>query len=294
MTSAFRQCKVSLPGWLALRSCSSSLTRLRSRKRSVAIFPARHRIHKTIRDRLAAHEVGDSVVMKFFLPVIFVALVSTTSFAGIVEDVSPQRGRRVAQINWTDDAGRIRRLSEFAGFPVVLLPIYTRCRTACISNVDQLKKALADSSADPRQFRVLLFSFDSADTPSTLVKYRTRENIPLAWSVGTASQTDIDALLESVGFQYGKAGTEFSHPNLLIFLDSNLRIAKWIYGTDYSGRDVDVALKVAADENDWVGQHSEWLYAILLFAGSLLCVALAYYGVQLMAVRRAIRQAAAN
>ena len=225
--------------------------------------------------------------MKFFLPVIFAAFVSTNSFAAIVQDVSPQRGRPVAQINWTDEAGHVRRLSEFAGFPVVLLPIYTRCRTACIANVDQLKKTLADSSADPRQFRVLLFSFDSAETPSTLRRYRTRENIPLAWSVGTASRSDIDALLESIGFQYGKARTEFSHPNLLIFLDSNLRIAKWIYGTDYLGRDVDLALQIAAGESDWVGQHSEWLYAVLLFVGSLLCVALVYYTLQLRPVRRA-------
>jgi protein SCO1 len=244
--------------------------------------------------RLAAHQIGDSVVMRFFLPVIFVTFFSTNSFAAIVQDVSPQRGSPVAQINWTDDAGRIRRLSEFGGFPVVLLPIYTRCRTACIANVDQLKKALADSSADPRQFRVLLFSFDSAETPSTLARYRTRENIPLGWSVGTASQPDIDVLLESIGFQYGEAGTEFSHPNLLIFLDSNLRIAKWIYGTDYSGRDVDVALKIASGESDWIGQHSEWLYALLLFAGSLLCVALAYYVLQLSALRRATSEAAEN
>jgi protein SCO1/2 len=232
--------------------------------------------------------------MRFFLPVIWVAFVSTNSLAAIVQDVSPQRGRLVAQIKWTDDAGRVRRLSEFAGFPVVLLPIYTRCRTACIANVDQLKKALADSSADPRQFRVLLFSFDSAETSSTFARYRARENIPLGWSVGTASQTDIDTLLESIGFQYGKAGTEFSHPNLLIFLDSNLRIAKWIYGTDYSGRDVDAALKIAAGETDWIGQHSEWLYALLLFAGSLLSVALGYHVLQLGVLRRAARDAVGN
>jgi cytochrome oxidase Cu insertion factor (SCO1/SenC/PrrC family) len=232
--------------------------------------------------------------MRFFFSVIFAAFVSTNSLAAIVQEVSPQRGRSVAQINWTDDSGHVRRLSEFAGFPVVLLPIYTRCRTACIANVDQLKKALADSSADPRQFRVLLFSFDGTDTPSMLARYRTRENIPLGWSVGTASQANIDGLLESIGFQYGKAGTEFSHSNVLIFLDSNLRIAKWIYGTDYSGRDVDLALKIAAGESDWSGQHSEWLYAVLLFAGSLLCVALAYYVLQLIVLRRATRKAAAN
>ena len=232
--------------------------------------------------------------MKFFLPAIVAAFVSTNSFAAIVQDVSPQRGRPVAQINWTDDAGRVRRLSEFAGFPVLLLPIYTRCRTACIANVDQLKKAVGDSSADPRQFRVLLFSFDSAETPLTLAKYRMRENIPLGWSVGAASQANIDALLESIGFQVGKAGTEFAHANLLVFLDSNLRIAKWIYGTAYSSRDVDLALKVAAGENDWLGQHSQLVYALLLFAGSLLCVALAYYVLQLIVLRRATCKAAGN
>jgi len=243
---------------------------------------------------LAAHETGDSVVIRFFSPVIFLAFVSTNFFAAVVQDVSPQRGRSVKPINWTDETGRVRRLSEFAGFPVVLLPIYTRCRTACIANVDQLKKALADSSANPRQFRVLLFSFDSAETSSTLARYRNRENIPLAWSVGTASQSDIHALLESMGFQYGKAGTEFSHPNLVMFLDSNLRIAKWVYGTDYSGRDVDLALKVAAGESDWIGQHSEWLYAVLLFASSLLCVALAYRVLQYRVLKRATRPAAAS
>jgi cytochrome oxidase Cu insertion factor (SCO1/SenC/PrrC family) len=219
--------------------------------------------------------------LRQLFPILVLVLVSADLLGGVLKNVEPQRGRAAKSIRWTDDAGHLRQLSEFAGFPVILLPVYTRCRTACVANVDQLKKALGDSSADPRQFRVLLFSFDSAETPSSLATYRTHENIPLSWSVGTASRGNIDALLESIGFQYGKAGTEFSHPNLLIFLDSNLRIAKWIYGTDYSGRDVDVALKVASGESDWVGQHSEWLYALLLFAGSLLCVALAYYVLQL-------------
>lgn len=212
--------------------------------------------------------------------------VLTANVRGAVVDLAPQRGRAVPAITWIDENGRTRELSQFAGYPLILLPIYTRCRGACVQNVDQLKKALADSSADPRQFRVLLFSFDSTDRPATLAKYRDRENIPLGWSIGTASQPNIDALLESIGFQVGKAGTEFMHPNMLIFLDSKLRVARWIYGTDYSARDVDLALKVASGGSDWIGRYSEWLYALLLFAGSVLCVALCYYVAQLNARRR--------
>lgn len=194
--------------------------------------------------------------------------------ASEVEEVGPQRGRAAAQISWADESGRVRNLSEFAGYPVVLLPMYTRCPSACLRTVAQLKKALVDSSADPAQFRVFLFSIDPTDTAATLVAYRQREAVPLGWVLGAADQSNIDALLESVGFQSAKAGTEFMHPNLLLFLDSKLRVGKWIYGTGYTASDVDSALKIASGQSDWIGQHFDVLYAILVFAAALLCVAL--------------------
>lgn len=194
--------------------------------------------------------------------------------ASEVENVGPERGRAAARISWTDESGRVRNLSEFAGYPVVLLPMYTRCPSACVQTVAQLKKALVDSAADPTQFRVLLFSIDPNDTPKTLVSYRQREAVPLGWVLGAADQANVDALLESVGFQSARAGTEFMHPNLLLFLDSKLRVGKWIYGTGYTARDVDSALKIAGGQSDWIGQHFDMLYAILVFAAALLCVAL--------------------
>ena len=224
-----------------------------------------------------------------FLILTLTLALSTNLSSGLVENVSPQPGRLAAPVSWTDESGRAHRLSEFAGYPTILLPVYTRCRTACVTNLGQLKAALADSAADPTQFRVLLFSFDHTDTPAVLARYRARQSIPLSWSVGTASQKDIAALLESIGFQYGEAGKEFIHPNLLVFLDRNLRIAKWIYGKNYSGRDVDAALKIAGGGNDWIGRHSDVLYALLLFAASLGCVAFSYYLLQLILLRRANR-----
>ena len=216
---------------------------------------------------------------------LFLCFLVANAYANVV-DVAPQRARPIAPIKWTDETGRTRVLTEFSGYPLVLLPIYTRCPGPCLQNVARLKDALANSSSDPRLFRVLLFSFDSTDDVRTLSEYRHRENVPLGWSIGSGSQTDIDALLESIGVQVGKAGKEFTHPNIVIFLDSKLRIAKWIYGTSYSGADLDFALKVARGESDWIGEHSQLLYSMLLFAGSLLCVALCYSLAQLKWLRR--------
>jgi cytochrome oxidase Cu insertion factor (SCO1/SenC/PrrC family) len=95
---------------------------------------------------------------------------------------------------------------------------YTRCPGPCIQNIAQLKKSLYDSNGNPTEFRVLLFSFDSTDAPSVLAEYRQRESVPLGWLIGTADQSNTDALLESIGFQVGKSGTEFMHPNMLLFL----------------------------------------------------------------------------
>jgi len=226
--------------------------------------------------------------MRHWLSSLFLALsLSGTLSGGLVENVAPERGRLAAPVSWIDENGRTHRLSEFGGYPTILLPVYTRCRTACLTNLGQLKAALAASSADPTQFRVLLFSFDHTDTPAVLASYRASQSVPLNWSVGTASADDIAALLESIGFQYGEAGKEFLHPNLLIFLDGKLRIAKWIYGNAYSGRDIDAALKVARGGNDWIGRHSDLLYALLLFALSVGCVVLVYYLLQLNLLRRA-------
>jgi cytochrome oxidase Cu insertion factor (SCO1/SenC/PrrC family) len=222
--------------------------------------------------------------MMRLLPLL-ILLAMGANLPGSVVDLAPQRGRAVAAINWTDETGRVRQLSELAGYPVILLPIYTRCRSACVGNVDRLKEALADSANDISQSRVLLFSFDPTDDPVTLMKYRRRENVPLGWLTGAGSQKDIDTLLESIGVQVGKAGIEFTHPNVVLFLDSKLRIAKWIYGTDYSKTDVDLALRVATGRNDWIGQHSDFLYTGLLFAASVLCVILVHSIRQLVQVR---------
>lgn len=219
---------------------------------------------------------------------LFTAL--TAGLRGNVVDLAPKRERAVPSIGWIDEAGRSRQLSEFAGYPLVVLPIYTRCRGACVRNVDQLKQALTGSSADPRQFRVILFSFDATDAPATLAKYRQRENVPLSWAIGTSSQTNVDALLDSIGVQVGKAGTEFTHPNVVVFLDSKLRLTKWIYGTDYSGADIDRALRVAAGQSDWIGRHSDLLYTLLLFGASILCVMLIYYLRQFDQLRRLSRR----
>jgi cytochrome oxidase Cu insertion factor (SCO1/SenC/PrrC family) len=229
--------------------------------------------------------------LPFVIVLVLLLVLDTTARSNVV-DVEPERGRAVATIDWTDDTGQPRNLSQFSGYPLIVIPIFARCRTACVQNVAQLKNALTASPADPRQFRVLLFSFDATDSAAVLAKYRERESIPLSWSIGTAAQPNIDTLLDSLGFRVGKVGSQFTHPNTVFFLDPNLRLAHWIYGTDYSTGDVDSALRIASGDSSWIARSSQWLYAVLLFTGSLLCVALCSSLIAVRHQRRCVRETA--
>lgn len=220
-------------------------------------------------------------------PLLLLALVAAGGKIATGSDSpEPKRGVSVAPITLRDDSGRSRALSEFAGYPLILLPIYTRCASACPQNVAQLEQALATSTADEREFRVLLFSFDADETSSSLANYRQREAIPLNWIIATADQADIDLLLESVGYRSAKAGREFMHPNLLLLLDPKLRIADWIYGTSYTAADLNSRLKVASGGYDWPRQHFQLLYSGLLLTTTLLCVTLIHQLRAPMSVRQ--------
>ena len=39
-------------------------------------------------------------------------------------------------------------------------------------------------------------------------------------------------------------------------------------------RDIDAGLQIASGKSDWIGQHFDVVYALLVFAAALLCVVL--------------------
>lgn len=206
------------------------------------------------------------------------------TWAAKMEQVEPQRGRAIANVSWFDEAGRERQLADFAGYPVILLPIYSRCPATCPINIAALKRALSEAKADPKEYRVLLFSIDETETPNSLGNLRQRENVPISWSIARADAESIDKLTESIGFQFGRSANEFMHPNIVLVLDSKLTIAKWFYGNNYRPSDIDNALLIAAGRYDWLGRNAPVLYGLTLFAVSLLAITLMHFVLQRRAV----------
>jgi len=173
-------------------------------------------------------------------------------------------GRQLPNIDVIDDAGRVRSTAEWNGIPTILAPMYARCPVACPLIAAALKRGVAQSSASPSAYRVVLFSFDPHDTPAGLRRFREREGIPLAWTVAAAAHPgDARRMLDAIGYRYGEIGGYFTHPNEVIALTADLKTAKAIVGTNY---DVDDLLAAARGGGDWTGRYGGWVLALLLLA----------------------------
>ena len=220
---------------------------------------------------------------------------ATPISAGLVENVSPQAGKAVAPVSWIDETGGAHRMSEFTGYPVILLPVYTRCRTACVTNLAQLKSALTDAAADPTQFRVLLFSFDPTDTSGRAWPATVRaKTFPSAGRSAPPPSRRSRPCSSRSDFNTARRAKNSPIQTCSCFWMAISTSRNGFTETIIPGREIDAALRVAAGESDWIGRHSDVLYALLLFSATLCCVALSYYLLQLVVLRRARRVSAGN
>lgn len=169
-----------------------------------------------------------------------------------------------------DDGGRVRSTDEWRGTPTIIAPMYCRCPLACPLIAKGLKRGIAESNTSPAAYRVVLFSMDPRDTPDDLRRFRERHQLPLGWTLVTTKNPR--AFLDSLGYRYADANGLFAHPNAVIALDRNLKPAKYLFGTQYSGREIDEAIAIASGRRDWIGQYGGLLLAMLLLIALLSAV----------------------
>lgn len=179
-----------------------------------------------------------------------------------------------------DDGGRVRSTDDWRGTPTIVAPIYCRCPLACPLIANGLKRGIAESTTPATQYRVVLFSMDPRDTPDDLHRFRERHQLPLSWTL--VSTKNPRAFLDSLGYRYADANGLFAHPNAVIVLDRDLRPAKFLFGTEWSGREIDEAIRIATGRRDWIGQFGGVLLALLLLTALLSAV----YLVTLAGARR--------
>jgi protein SCO1/2 len=146
-----------------------------------------------------------------------------------------------------DESGAAVRLGDYFGKrPVVLVFAYYDCPMLCTQVINGLSSALGVLTLVPgKDFEIVTVSFNPRDTPATAAAkkavYLERYKQPGAsesWHFLTGDQPSIERLTQAAGFRYAwDADTkQFAHPSGIIVLTPDGRIARYLFGIEYSPR----------------------------------------------------------
>ena len=149
------------------------------------------------------------------------------------------------------------------GPPVVLVFAYFHCPNLCTLVLNGLANALARTELVlGRDYRILTISIDPSENSAlALAKQRSylarlgktwpEEKGRLApWAFLTAKEADIQALTAAAGFRYRRdpASGEFSHPSGILLVSPKGEITRYLYGIQFSPRELVDGLRDARDE----------------------------------------------
>jgi protein SCO1/2 len=194
-----------------------------------------------------------------------------------------------------DSEGRTFTVAELLGKPVILLLSYYGCDGTCPTMNQELARVLAkvERFRLGRDYRVLTLSFDARDSAGTAAEFlrKTGGAIPVeGWRHAVLRDREVKRFAGGVGFNYfwSDAAKAFLHPNVLVFLTPEGRVARYIYGTRLDARAVELALTDADWERiansaavfdmltgacfsyNYAEGRYQWNYSLLAGIGSLL------------------------
>lgn len=170
-----------------------------------------------------------------------------------------------------DETGRpVQLRTYFTGKPVILTLGYFECPNLCplvrqglLASLQQLRFTAG------QEFEVVAISLDPTETPALATQVKQeyiqaygRPTGANGWHFLTGSHEAIDQLAEAVGFRYAydtRQG-QYAHASGIVILTPSGKVARYLFGVEYSPRDLRLALVEAAE-----GKIGSPLDKVLLF-----------------------------
>lgn len=161
-------------------------------------------------------------------------------------------------IPFRDESGRTAMLGDYFGKrPVVLVFAYYDCPMLCTQVINGLSSALGVLSLEPgKDFEIVTISFNPKDTPQSAQEKKShyidrykKPGAAEAWHFLSGDQPAIDVVTKAAGFRYkwDEPTKQFAHPTGVMVLTPDGRLARYLFGIEYSPRDLRYAIVEASD-----------------------------------------------
>jgi protein SCO1 len=158
-----------------------------------------------------------------------------------------------------DENGKAVELrSYFDGKPVILSLVYYECPMLCTQELNGLLNSLKELSFDVgKQFTVVTVSFNPSERPALAAAKKAmytslygRTGAAQGWHFLTGQEPSIQRLTHAVGFRYAydPASRQYAHATAVMILTPAARVSRYLFGIEYSSRDLRLALVEASAE----------------------------------------------
>ncbi len=142
------------------------------------------------------------------------------------------------------------------GKPVVLALVYYECPMLCGLILGGMARSMKETGlALGKDYQALTVSFDPREKPSqALVRQKfylqalDKTDDKGAWPFLVGLEKDIRAVTEAVGFHYkfDEATKQYAHGAAILVLTPEGKVSRYLYGVEFPGRDLRLALVEAA------------------------------------------------
>lgn len=145
-------------------------------------------------------------------------------------------GRTLSDQRFYDTDGAVRRLSGYAGKPLVISMVFTSCHHICPTTTQNLAKVVrnARNVLGDDSFSVITVGFDTVhDTADAMRTFAREQNVDIAgWDFLATDAATVDALSGELGFQFAAAGGGFDHLIQTTIVDGRGVVFRQVYGMD--------------------------------------------------------------
>jgi protein SCO1/2 len=157
-----------------------------------------------------------------------------------------------------DQHGQQVRIGQLLGKrPAVLALVYYECPMLCTMVLNGLLRTLRVMTTMNvgEDFDIITISFDPSETPQLADKkkfeYLERYNRPAAargWHFLVGDQANISKVTQAAGYRYSKDPRtgQWAHASGIMVLTPEGKLARYLYGVEYSARDLRLSLVEAS------------------------------------------------
>lgn len=125
--------------------------------------------------------------------------------------------------------------------PVLLVMVFSRCAGTCSPFLRSLKSAVSEAGGAGSAYRIVVLSFDQADTAADVEAMGANAGIRpnTGWVFGIAPPSDIRRLAEATGFwfRWDPTTAQYDHPSMVVAVDRG-RVLRMLVGATVSGTEL--------------------------------------------------------